>query len=315
MQHLFIRPGFDFLQLFADGGGGEGSGTGAGTAAAAADGQTSAAFAQQQTKGAKNPLANVQYGNEADPAAAGQGERIADDRAAQFDALIKGDYKDLYEARLKDTIAKRLKGTEDTVARYNAISPVLGLLADKYGVKADDIEALSKAIEDDETFYEDEALEKGLTVQQVKEMRKMKRENEALKAQMNQRKSQEQADQTYAAWIGEAEKIKEIYPSFDLRGELQNPQMQRLLLAGVPMMDAFKAIHSDEIISGAMRFTAGQVAQKVANSVAAGRKRPSEGAMGGQGAVVTKRDVSQLTKEDRLEIIRRAERGAKIGFD
>ena len=143
----------------------------------------------------------------------------------------------------------------------------------------------------------------------------MQRENEALKAQMDQRKSQEQANQTYAAWMEEAAKIKEIYPSFDLQTELQNPQMQRLLLANVPMMDAFKALHSDEIIGVAMRFTAGQVAQKVANSVAAGRKRPSEGAMGSQGAVVSKRDVSQLTKADRLEIIRRAERGAKIGFD
>lgn len=313
MQTFFIRPGFDFIQLFADGGGGEG-GTGAGAAAAAA-GQTGAAPAQPQTSGAKNPLANVQYGTEADSAAAGQGERIADDRAAQFDALIKGDYKDLYEAKLKDTISKRLKGTEDTVAKYNALSPVLSLLAGKYGVDANDVEALSKAIEDDETFYEDEALEKGLTVQQVKEIRKMKRENEALKAQMDQRKSQEQANQTYAAWMEEAAKIKEIYPSFDLQTELQNPQMQRLLLANVPMMDAFKALHSDEIIGGAMRFTAGQVAQKVANSVAAGRKRPSEGAMGNQGAVVSKRDVSQLTKADRLEIIRRAERGAKIGFD
>ena len=305
MQTFFIRPGFDFIQLFADGGGGEG-GTGAGAAAAAA-GQTGAATAKPQTSGAKNPLANVQYGTEADSAAAGQGERIADDRAAQFDALIKGDYKDLYEAKLKDTISKRLKG--------NALSPVLSLLAGKYGVDANDVEALSKAIEDDETFYEDEALEKGLTVQQVKEIRKMQRENEALKAQMDQRKSQEQANQTYAAWMEEAAKIKEIYPSFDLQTELQNPQMQRLLLANVPMMDAFKALHSDEIIGGAMRFTAGQVAQKVANSVAAGRKRPSEGAMGSQGAVVSKRDVSQLTKADRLEIIRRAERGAKIGFD
>lgn len=313
MHSFFIRPGFDFMQLFADGGGGEG-GTGAGAAAAAA-GQNSAAPAQPQTTGAKNPLANVQYGTEAEPAAAGQGERIADDRAAQFDALIKGDYKDLYEARLKETISKRLKGTEDTVAKYNALSPVLSMLADKYGVKADDIEALSKAIEDDETFYEDEALEKGLTVQQVKEMRKMQRENEALKAQMNQRKSQEAADQTYAAWMDEAAKLKEIYPAFDLRAELQNPQMQRLLLANVPMQTAFQAIHQDEILSGAMQYAAGQGAQKVANSVAAGKRRPAEGAMAAQGAVVSKRDVSQLTKADRLEIIRRAERGAMIGFD
>lgn len=314
MSKFYIRPGFDFLQLFAEGGGAEG-GTGAGTAAAAAAGQNAAAPAQPQTKGAKNPLANVQYGTEAGPAAAGQEGQIADDRAAQFDAMIKGDYKDLFEAKIKDTVSKRLKGTEEVVGKYNALAPVLGLLAGKYGVDANDVDALSKAIEDDEAFYEDEALEKGMTVQQVKEMRKMQRENAELKAQMEQRKTKDQADQTYAAWMDEAAKIKAIYPAFDLQAELQNPQFRRLLMSNVSMQTAYQAIHQDEILGGAMHYTAGQVAQKVANSVAAGRARPAEGAMGSQSAVVSKRDVSQLTKADRLEIIRRAERGAKIGFD
>ena len=314
MHDTFIRPGFDFIQLFADGGSGGEGGTGAGTAAQAANGQTEAAPAQPQSKGAKNPLANVQYGTEAGPAAAGQ-EKNADDRATQFDALIKGEYKDLYEAKLKDTMAKRLKGTEEIVTKYNTLAPKLDLLARKYGVDVNDIDALSKAIEDDETFYEDEALEKGLTVQQVKEMRKMQRENEQLREQVKQRESKEAADRTYAAWMEDAAKVKEIYPSFDIRAELQNPQMQRLLLSNVDMRTAYEVIHKDELIGGAMQFTAGKIAQKVANSVAAGRTRPAEGAMGNQAPVISKRDVSQLTKADRLEIIRRAERGAQIGFD
>ena len=147
MSDYYIRPDFDFIQLFADGGGGE-SGAGDGAAAEAA-GPTNAELAQPQTKGAKNPLANVQYGTEAaGPADAGQGENIsADDRAAKFEALIRGDYKDLYEAKLKDTISRRLKGTEETVRRYEALVPALDNLASKYGVDAKDTEALIKAIE------------------------------------------------------------------------------------------------------------------------------------------------------------------------
>ena len=124
MRKYFIRPGFDFIQLFADGGGGGEGGTGAGAAAEAA-GQTGAELAQPQSKGAKNPLANVQYGTEVDPAAAGQESTGVDDRAERFESLIKGEFKDLYEGKLKDTMSKRLKGTEDTVKRYNALSPVL----------------------------------------------------------------------------------------------------------------------------------------------------------------------------------------------
>lgn len=313
MHAYFIRPGFDFIQLFAEGGGGEG-GTGAGAAAQAAEGQTNADLAQPQTKGAKNPLANVQYGTEGDPADAGQ-ENNADDRAERFDALIKGEYKDIYEGRLKETISRRLKGTEEIVSRYNAVAPMLGLIAEKYGVDPNDIGALTQAIEDDESYYENEAFEKGLSVEQVKAIRKMERENQQLRAQIEERRNREQADQTFAAWRAEAEKIKEIYPSFDLEAELQNPDMQRLIMANVPLRTAFEALHMDEIIGGAMQFTAGKIAQKVTNSVAAGKKRPAEGAMGGRGAVTSKRDVSQLTAKDRAEIIRRAERGALIGFD
>ena len=148
----------------------------------------------------------------------------------------------------------------------------------------------------------------------------MQRENKELREQVEQRRSQEAANRTFAAWTEEAAKIKEIYPSFDLKAELDNPvtgkRMQKYLLNGTSMMDAFRAIHFDELTSGAMEFTAGKIAQKVANNVAAGKSRPAEGAMGNRSApVVTKRDVSQLTKADRLEIIRRAERGAYIGFD
>ncbi|MBQ1789375.1 MAG: hypothetical protein II008_04295, partial [Oscillospiraceae bacterium] len=231
MQHNIFRPGFRFLQLFA---GGEG-GTGAGT-----PGQTAAAPVQPQSTGAKNPLANVQYGTSEESAAAGQDNITADDREAQFEALIKGEYKDLYEDRLKDTISKRLKGTEETVRRYDALSPVLGLLAQKYGVDANDAEALSKAIEDDETFYEDEALEKGMTVQQVKDLRKMQRENAELKRQMEERQSRERAEQDFAQWMQEAEQLKQIYPAFDLNEELQNPKVRRYLMAGVPLRDVYE---------------------------------------------------------------------------
>lgn len=308
MHNFIFRPGFRFLQLFAEGGG-EG-GTGAGTT-----GPTEAAPVQPQFKGAKNPLADVQYGTNAEPAAAGQDSIEADDRAAQFEALIKGEYKDLYEDRLKDTISKRLKGTEETVRRYDALSPVLGLLAQKYGVDANDAEALSKAIEDDETFYEDEALEKGMTVQQVKDLRKMQRENAELKRQMEERQSRERAEQDFAQWMQEAEQVKQIYPSFDLKEELQNPNVRRYLMAGVPLKDVYEQTHLREIISGSMQYSANRAAEKVAKSVASGMRRPAEGAMGSQAPVVSKRNVSQLTRADREEILRRAERGEKIGFD
>lgn len=308
MYKLKYSSLFD-IQLFGEGGGGDG-GTGAG---AAGEGPASAEGAVAQPSGVnRNPLANVQYGKqESAPDAA---VPKAEDRNAQFEALIKGEYKDLYDAKMQDTIQKRLKGTAETVQKYQALTPVLQMLGEKYGVDASDVTALSKAIEDDESFYENEALERGLTVEQVKEIRKMQRENEALKAQMEQAEMQSRADALYAAWMEQAEQTKRVYPSFDLQTELQNEQFRNLLQSNVPLQTAFEVIHKDEIIPAAMQYTAQKITEKVTNSIRAGKTRPQEGAMGNRSPVQVKSDVSQLTKADIDEINRRVARGERITF-
>ncbi len=302
MRKATLAPFFNFIQLFAEGGGAPAGGEGA-AAPAAAEGP------QQGVKG--NPLANVQYGKQESSPAAGE-KGSSEDRNSQFEALIKGEYKEAFDSRVQGIIRERLKGNEATVQKYNALAPVLDLLAGKYGVDSSDIPALSKAIEEDETFYEDEALEKGLTVQQVKEMRKMQRENEALKKQMEESQNRQKADETVAAWMKSAEQVKQVYPSFDLRAELQNEQFRRLLQANIPLQTAFEVIHKDEIIPAAMQFTAKQVEAKVANNVRAGQKRPAEGAAGGRSAVQVKSDPSKFTKADMDEIARRVARGERI---
>lgn len=304
MRKLTLLPRFD-IQLFAEGGDG---GTGAGNGAEAA------APAQPQQGVNGNPLANVQYGKQEEaPAAAEQQEQVPD-RNAQFEALIKGEYKDLYDQRVQDTIRRRLKGSEEQARRLESLTPLLGMLADKYGVDARDIPGITKALEDDDAFYEAEAAERGLSVQQVKELRKIRRENDALRAQMQEQQTKAQSDAIYAAWLQEAEQLKTVYPGFDFQAELQNEQFRNLLRSHVPMQTAFEVIHKDQILPAAMQYAASQVEQKVANAVRAGAKRPAEGAMGTQSAVVTKSDVSQLTKADRDEIDRRVARGERIFF-
>ena len=256
----------------------------------------------------------MQYGKQDEPAPAAAEQINTEDRTARFEELIKGEFKDLYDARVQETIQKRLKGNEATVQKYNALAPVLDLLAGKYGVKADDIEGLSKAIEEDETFYEDEALEKGLTVEQVKSIRKMERENAQLRAEMAQQRNRQMADAQYAEWMQQAEQVKGVYPSFDFQAELQNEQFRNLLRSNVPIQTAYEVIHKDEIIPAAMQFTAQKVSEKVANNIRAGMNRPTEGAMGNRSSVVVKSDVSQLTKADRDEIDRRVARGERVVF-
>ena len=305
------------LQLFADGGAGAAGGTGA----EGATGVTATA-AVPQTKGVKsNPLANVVYGKQDDGVQVGNAQNAAGtdpvappDRNAEFEKLIKGEYKDLYDQRVQDTVQKRLKGSKETVDKYNALSPTLELLAKKYGVDASNIEALNKAIEDDDTYYEQEALEKGVTVEQLKEFKKMERENAELKRMQEQQTAKEKGAQLYAQWMDQAEKAKAVYPSFDLRAEMGNQKFLDLLRANIDVRTAYEVIHKDDIIPAAMQFTAKAVEQKLTNKIIAGGARPSENGISSQSAAQVKSDVSQLTKADRAEIIRRVQRGEKIRF-
>ena len=312
MYKANINPYALNLQLFADGGAGDG-----GTGASEGTSGVNAVAAVQQTKGSKNPLADVKYGIQDDsaqtaPVQAGMVE--TPDRNAEFDKLIKGEYKDLYDAKVQDTIQRRLKSTRETVEKYEALTPTLEMLAKKYGVDAADIKALNQAIEEDDSYYEEEALEKGITVQQLKEIRKMERENSELKRQMQEKESRENANRLYQQWMEQAQQVKAVYPSFDLNAEMKNPKFLDLLRANIDLRTAYEVLNNDKIIPAAMQFTAKQVEQKLTNKIVANGARPSENGMTSQSASLTKSDVSQLTKADRQEIARRVARGEKIRF-
>ena len=305
------------LQIFAEGAGGAAAGAGDG-GTAQGQGATEAA-ALPQTKGVKsNPLANVKYGIQEEAAPAAEVQEVSTvaqpDRKAEFDKLMKGEYKDLFDAWAQDTVQKRLKSSKETVDRYNALTPTLEMLGKKYGVDANDIESLNKAIQEDDSYYEEEALEKGISVQQLKEIRKMERENAALKAQMEEAQRQENGKKLYSQWMQQADETKKVYPSFDIQTEMQNPKFLDLLKSNIDVRTAYEVTHKDEIIQGAMQFTAQTVESKLAKKIASNGTRPSENGMSSQSASVVKSDVSQLSNADRAEIIRRVQRGEKIRF-
>ena len=306
-------PMFLDLQLFAEGGDG-------GTGADGATGVTAGVSDLQAKQAAKNPLANVKYGIQDDsPQLANGGTDdggvpLKPDRNAEFEKLIKGEYKDLYDARVQDTIQKRLKGTKETVEKYEALTPVLDMLSKKYGADASDINALVKAIEEDDAYYEDEALEKGLSVEQLKEIKKMERENAELKRQMDIQRADDEAKKIYASWIEQAEQAKSKYPTLNLNEEIKNPQFASLLRSGIDVDTAFTVVHKDEIIPAAMGYAAQKAQQKTVNKILANGARPVENGINSQSSAVIKSDVSQLSKADRAEIIRRVARGEKIRF-
>lgn len=202
----------------------------------------------------------------------------SEDRSAEFEKLIQGEYKDLYDAKRQ--------ADRDTVERYRQLAPTLALLGKKYGIAPNpdggcDVAALQRAVEAEG------------------------------KPDPHLRQN---AERLYAQWMEQAAHTKSVYPAFNLQAELKNPRFAKLLRSNVDVRTAYEVLHKDEILPAAMQFTAKTVEQKLTNKLLAGGARPTENGNGAQSAIVTKRDVSQLTKADRREIIRRVQKGETIRF-
>lgn len=297
------------LQLFAEGGDG---GTGAGNATA-----VNGEFAASESD--NSSLANVKYGIQEENVQNANAQETTEteptvDRKAEFTKLIKGDYKDLYDAEVQSIVQKRLKGSKEQIAKFESLAPSLELLSKKYGVDATDAEALAKAIEEDNSFYEDEALEMGVSVDELKRIRKMERENKDLKRQVEEIQARENGAKLYQTWLAQAEKAKKFFPNFDFDVEMQNPKFRDLLQARIDVKTAFQVLHQDEIMPAAMQYAAKTVEKKLTDNIIANGARPNENGISSQSASVVKSDVSQLTYADIDEINRRVRNGEKISF-
>lgn len=229
-----------------------------------------------------------------------------------FDALIKGEFKDAFNKRVKSIVDRRTRDMR-TLEKYKTdTDDLVGLLAGKYGVKSDDITALTKAIREDDSFFEEAAYAEGLTVEQYKYKLKLEKENEALRKDRETADRQRAANERMTRWNAEAERLSELYPGFDLNSEAQNPTFLKLLQSGIDVKTAFEVVHNDEIVSGAMRVTADAVRKQVTDNIRARGMRPSEAGARSSAATIVKSDPSKFTKEDRAEIARRARRGEVI---
>ena len=301
------------LQLFAEGGAPSGDGGGEGTG-------VTAQAAAVQSKGVKsNPLANVVYGKqkESAPAAEVQKEEAPKeeppvDLDAEFEELIKGKFKDQYGKRVQNTVRQRVKGTDEIRDRLNAVTPLMDLLSAKYGKKADDIDGLTKALEGDDAFFEQAALEHNMEAKEYRKMLQLQSENTRLRNQQEEQFRQAQAEKQYAVWEQQAEEARKLYPNLDMNVECQNETFRSLLKSGIDVKTAYKVLHDDEITTQLLQHQAKEVEQKLSNKIAAGNARPAENGASGQSAAVIKSDPSKWTRADRDEVRRRAARGERI---
>jgi len=299
------------LQMFADGaassaptGTDAGGATGEGAQAAAVQ-QNRALTREERTRAAMERQEKFLQGSQA---AAGQVETPQTPQEPTFDDLIKGKYKADYDGKVQGIVKERLKNSKQAESTLEALNPAIEKMAKKYGVDPADPGALAQAILNDDDHYEQEALEKGLPIETVKELDRMKREAEALKAQQEQLEREERIQGRFNELAAEFPAMKELYPGFDMKQELENPKFAFLVDPNAPvkfsLKEAYQAVHGEEILAAGMQYADQKGAQKVARSIQANARRPSENGMGNVGASQTQqRPLSQMTDAEKSKYL------------
>ena len=225
-----------------------------------------------------------------------------------------------YNKQMQSVIKARLKtagAAEETLAK---MAPALEVLARKHGQDPanPDYEALAKAINDDDSFYEEMALEKGVTLETAKRLDQQERDTARQQKEEARNLEQQRLHNHFMKLEQQGEALKQVFPNFDLRTELKNPKFAQMTGPNSLMSveDAYYAVHRKEIEAARSQVIAQKTAEKMSNAIQAGSRRPDENGTSGQSASVTTFDYSKASRDQRnalkQQIRAAAARGEKL---
>lgn len=244
----------------------------------------------------------------------GKAAEALETRRKNFKAMVEGEYKDIYAEEQQRMMQRHLRQTKGLEDNLSAQKPILDLLMQRYQVQDGDLGKLQQALEADNSYFERAAEQAGMTVEQFKAMQKLERESAELHKLRQRQQGEEQMRRQLEQWYLEGEQVKEVYPNFNLKTEVENRDFLALLKAGIPMKQAYELMHMEEIKANAARTAAQTAEEQVAARIREKGERPGENGTSAQGAVLVKADVKKLTRAERAEMARRAAQGERISF-
>jgi hypothetical protein len=225
-----------------------------------------------------------------------------------------------YNKQMQAVVQSRLKTAKTAEENLAKLTPAVELLARKYNLDPAnmDYDALTKAINDDDDYYEEKALEMGVPVETAKKIDKMERDNAREQAQAERTLQEQKIQQHLINLEQQGEALKKVFPNFDLRTELQNPAFARMTSpnVGISVEDAYYAVHRNEIQAASMQITAQKTAEKISNSIQAGNRRPDESGTSSQAPSVSIFNYRTASREQREALKKQirdaAARGEKL---
>ena len=221
-----------------------------------------------------------------------------------------------YNKQMQATIQARLRNAKGAEEAMGKLAPALELLARQRGLDPTNIDydALAQAISNDESFYEDKALEMGVSVDIAKKIDQQERDTARQQREQERTLEQQKFQQHIMSLERQGEEMKKVFPNFNLRTELQNPVFARMTSpnVGISVQDAYYAIHRNEIQTASMQVTAQKTAQMISNAIQSGSRRPDENGTSGQAPSVTTFDYRSMSPQQREALKKRIRSGEKI---
>ena len=330
---------FKWLQLFADGTG-EGGAADSGVTSPAAAGQdtgvNASAVAGQTVEPTQadrlrelgvpeSKLKRAKYSQKAAPqkqqetasqaAAAGTQEvtEEAKDTAKRLswdEIMADPEYNGEMQKVVK-AAKEKLKTSDEGLEK---LAPAIQLIAKKYGVDAGDYEAISKAVVDDDAYYEERAMELGVTTDVAKQLDKSEKMLRAAEEQQQKFINEQKLMEHIGKLNRQAIELQQKYPDFNLGKELNNPTFARLTAPdlNLPLEDAYELVHREEIKENIRQAALKASIQQVSNAVQSNKNRPNDGVSKSSNASVQTFNYQNATKAQREALKARIRSGEKI---
>lgn len=268
------------------------------------------------------PASGGETGGSPAPAASGSAEGATNstatetpavDKSTAFQALIKGEYAEQYQQAVEGVLKRRLAPMtrlKEQAASQQALINAIGL---RYGMDGSNLEALQKAVDEDRSYIERIADEKGMTMDQAAGWLKDQQKIAEFESKMREVQVRQQVEQNRQQFAQAIQEIKSVYPDFDPETELNDPRFVQALSILSPL-GAYEALHREEINSNLIRMAAQETEKRVTDNIRANGMRPAENGLSSSGMVPNTVDLDKMSLKELNALIKRGQAGEKIRF-
>ncbi len=122
------------------------------------------------------------------------------------------------------------------------------------------------------------------------------------------------AGRVYSQLLSEAQAFSEKQNGFDLKREIGDRRFVAMIRAGLPVEEAWRAVHAEELISAAKETAQREAVAAAMEKIQKSMARPYENGGAGAAPAASQTGVESLSGKGIRDILRRVENGAKIKF-